>query len=246
MKICRIGFVFLLIALVIPVFAQKVRKETFQFEGKKRTYYLLVPEAANAEHPAPMILLLHGSGHNGSSLTDKWKALAISEGVVLVAPDSVNSETWNIPVDGPDFVHELISQLKSNYPIDSRRMYLFGHSGGAVMALHLALIESEYFAAVAVHAGMLQKGDGRLVEEATRKIPIYLVVGTKDPLFPLEGVRATRDYLTRREFEVQLVEMKGHDHWYYDLAPKINADAWLFLKAQRLANEPRYTQYTFK
>jgi poly(3-hydroxybutyrate) depolymerase len=246
MKTGPIAFVFLLIALVIPVSGQKVRKETFEFEGKKRSYYLFVPETANPEHPAPMILLLHGSGHNGSSLTDKWKALAISEGIVLVAPDSLNSETWNIPLDGPDFLHELISQLKSTHPIDSRRMYLFGHSGGAIMALHLALIESEYFAAVAVHAGMLQKGDGPIVEQATRKTPIYIVVGTNDPLFPLEGVHATHDYLTKRGFEVQLVEMKGHDHWYYDLAPKINAEAWLFLKMQKLAAEPRYTQYTFK
>jgi len=246
MKTSPIATVFFLIALVIPVSAQKVRKETFEFAGKKRTYYLLVPETAKPEHPAPMILLLHGSGHNGSSLTDKWKDLAAGEGIVLVAPDSINSETWNVPVDGPDFLHELISQLKANYPIDSRRMYLFGHSGGAVMALHLALIESEYFAAVAVHAGMLGKGEGPMVEQATRKIPFYLVVGTEDPLFPLEGVRATRDYLAKRGFEVQLVEMKGHDHWYYDLAPKINAKAWDFLKQQKLADEPRYIQYRFK
>ena len=40
--------------------------------------------------------------------------------------------------------------------------------------------------------------------------------------------------------------MKGHDHWYYDLAPKINAEAWDFLKQQKLTEEPRYIQYAWK
>ena len=52
--------------------------------------------------------------------------------------------------------------------------------------------------------------------------------------------------LNRNGFNAQLVEMAGHDHWYYDLAPKINATAWTFLKEQKLADEPRYQKYTFK
>ena len=34
--------------------------------------------------------------------------------------------------------------------------------------------------------------------------------------------------------------MPGHDHWYYDLAPRINEAAWLFLKKHALTAEPRY------
>jgi hypothetical protein len=40
--------------------------------------------------------------------------------------------------------------------------------------------------------------------------------------------------------------MPGHDHWYYDLAPKINAAAWNFLKGQKLADEPRYVKLNFR
>ena len=61
-----------------------------------------------------------------------------------------------------------------------------------------------------------------------------MAVGTVDRLVPLEGVRATRDLLNSNGFNAQLIEMAGHDHWYYDLAPKINAAAWTFLKAQKL------------
>jgi poly(3-hydroxybutyrate) depolymerase len=240
------ALVLLIVTLCAPVAAQKVRKETLEFEGKKRTYYLIVPPTANAEHPAPLVLLLHGSGRDGMSLMDKWKDLAIKEGFVAVAPNAISSEEWQTPLDGPDFLHELLSYLKAQYPIDSHRMYLFGHSAGASFALYMALYESQYFAAAAIHAGALQPDDTQIVERATRKIPIHIAVGDVDPLFPLAAVRATRDMLVTNGFQVGLTEMKGHNHWYYDLAPKINAEAWEFLKQQKLAEDPRYIQYQFK
>ena len=46
--------------------------------------------------------------------------------------------------------------LKSKYPINPRRVYLFGHSAGASFALHMSLMESQYFAAAAIHAGALR------------------------------------------------------------------------------------------
>jgi poly(3-hydroxybutyrate) depolymerase len=229
-----------------PIAAQKVRKQTLEFEGKKRTYYLLVPEALTPAQPVPIVMLLHGSGRDGMSLMDKWKDLATKEGFIAVAPDAIRSEGWNAPIDGPDFLHELLSVVKAQYPIDSRRMYLFGHSGGASFALYMALYESEYFAAVAIHAGALHQDDEDIVRIAKRKIPIHIAVGDVDLSFPLPVVRATRDMLVAHGFEVGLTEMKGHNHWYYDLAPKINAEAWEFLKQQKLTEEPRYIQYSFK
>ena len=245
-KRLSIAFVLLTITVCAPVVAQKIRKETIEVGGKKRTYYLLVPDSAIADHPAPVVVLLHGSGRNGLSLMDKWKDLANKEGFIAVAPDAINSEGWQAPIDGPDFLHELLSLLKSQYAVDTHRMYLFGHSGGASFALYMALYESEYFAAVAIHAGALHPQDEKIVRIATRKIPIHIAVGDVDPFFPLTAVRATRDMLVSNGFEVRLTEMKNHDHWYYDLAPKINAEAWEFLKQQKLASEPRYIEYAFK
>jgi len=236
----------LVIACAAPAFAQKISKESAEYLGKKRTYYLFVPDQASKDKPVPLLVALHGSNRNGLSIAEKWKDLAAKEGFVLVAPDSINTASWNTPVDGPDFLHELISDLKSKYPIDERRMYVYGHSGGAVFALYMGLFESEYFAAVAIHAGALRPDDDAVAKRATRKIPFYIAVGTVDPFFPLTAVRATRDLLTNNGFSVQLIEMKGHDHWYYDLAPKINAEAWAFLKGQKLDQEPRYIQHSFK
>jgi len=244
-KLLIVG-ILLAVGFTAPAFAQRIQKATIESQGKKRTYYLVLPDKLTPEQPAPLLMLLHGSGRNGLSLVEKWKDLAIKEGIVLVGPDAIRSEGWKAPADGPDFLHELISELKSKYPIDPHRMYLFGHSAGATFALYMALFESEYFAATAIHAGALEANDRGIVERAKRKIPIYIVVGTVDRFFPLGDVRATRDMLNQNGFNAQLTEMKGHDHWYYDLAPRINADAWNFLKRQRLAEDPKYTQYSFK
>ncbi|MFS8086111.1 MAG: alpha/beta hydrolase family esterase [Acidobacteriota bacterium] len=240
------GLLFMGLALAIPAEAQKISKENIESQGKSRTYYLLVPEKPTKENPAPLLVVLHGSNRNGLSLVEKWKDLAVKEGIFLVGPDAIDSGSWNIPQDGPDFLHDLISDLNAKYPIDRRRIYLFGHSAGAVFALYMSLHESEYFAATAIHAGLLPREAYPAIDLAKRKIPIYIVVGTVDPFFPLGGVRATRDALNQQGFAVQLTEIKGHDHWYYDLAPKINADAWAFLKQQKLTDDPRYTHYTFK
>jgi poly(3-hydroxybutyrate) depolymerase len=228
------------------VSAQKVSKQTIESGGKKRTYLLLVPETAKPEQPAPLVILLHGSGRNGQSLMDKWKDLGVKEGIVLVAPDAISAQGWRTPDDGPDFLHEVVSEVKAKHAVDPRRMYVWGHSAGAVFALYMGLFESDYFAAVAIHAGALRPDDGVIVERASRKIPFHIAVGTTDRFFPLEAVRGTRDMLVKSGFGVDLVEMKGHDHWYYDLAPKINATAWTFLKDKKLSGDPRYTRYSFE
>jgi poly(3-hydroxybutyrate) depolymerase len=236
----------LLLLVSIPTSAQQLQKEITNLGGKARAYYLFVPDKLTKDHPAPLLVLLHGSGRNGASLADKWKDLAKKEGIILIGPDAIATQGWATPVDGPDFLHDLITELLAKYPIDARRIYLFGHSAGASFALYMALYESEYFAAAAIHAGALTPQDGVIVERAKRKIPIYIAVGTVDRFFPLAAVRATRDMLNSNDFNAQLIEMPGHDHWYYDLAPKINAAAWTFLKEQKLADEPRYQKYSFR
>jgi poly(3-hydroxybutyrate) depolymerase len=238
-------FAVVLLGQAASVSAAKVTKETIVSEGKKRTYYLFVPDKLSASKPLPLIVLLHGSNHNGLSLMDKWKELAEKEEIILAGPDSSNSAGWATPADGPNFLRDLVEDLKAKYPVNPRRVYLFGHSAGAGHAIFMSLFESLYFAAAAVHAGALLPADYDSIDLAKRKIPLAIWAGTVDSLVPLLAVRATRDAMNARGFSVQLTEMAGHDHWYYDLAPKINKEAWEFLKKHELTEDPQYIQYNF-
>jgi poly(3-hydroxybutyrate) depolymerase len=242
----RIVSVFVCAGLWLPVAAAaeaKVEKLTFAFGGATRTYYLFVPEKP-AGGSAPLLLLLHGSGRNGKTLIDPWLPLAKSEGIVLVAPDSSNPAGWRIPEEGPDFFHNLVELVRITHDVvDERRMYVFGHSAGAKQGLIMGLLESEYFAAVGVHAGLLPAEMGQMIDLAPRKIPMAIWVGTNDAFFPVAAVRQTRDVLNARGFNLQLTEIKGHTHDYYTPSGSINKQVWAFLKDHKLAADPKFQQY---
>jgi poly(3-hydroxybutyrate) depolymerase len=221
---------------------EKVTKESLESRGDKRTYYLFAP--ASAKESAPLLVLLHGSGQSGLTMLESWKDLAGREGLVLAAPDSGDPKGWRIPSDGPEFIHDLVEALKRRHPVNPRRVYLFGHSAGAVFALGLSMMESEYFAAAAVHAGAWRRpSDSGVIRYATRKTPLAIFVGDEDEFFPLDAVRATESALRGGGFEVEVKILNGRTHSYAEAAPDVNRAAWRFLKRHELTGEPKYRAY---
>jgi len=222
----------------------KVSKEKISWKEKERVFFLFVPSGAAPERKLPLLVTLHGSGQSGETYVAAWKDFAEKEKIVVVGPNSDDSVHWASPQDGPAFLHEIAEQVAGKQAIDSRRMYLFGHSAGAVFALQMAALESDYFAAAVAYAGSLQSKYFSLFDYATRKIPYLLVIGTKDAFFPLPDVQATRDALKSRKFPVEYVEMSGQTHNYVRSAKEINGKAWEFLTKNPLPGDPRYTVYS--
>jgi poly(3-hydroxybutyrate) depolymerase len=245
MKTITALLMLLLVSLTSASAKDEITKELITSNGKTRPYYLYVPSTVKAATPAPLIVMLHGSNRTGVTLVEKWKDYAKKEGIILAGPDASNLQGWGSPQDGPDYLHDLVEELKTKQPINPRRVYLFGHSAGASFALHMSLMESEYFAATAIHAGALAPDAMELIKLAKRKIPISIQVGDSDQFFPLKDVRATRDALKEAGVPVTLVEIANHDHWYYDSASKFNQTAWEFLKKYELDAEPRYQKYNW-
>ena len=237
----KLTLLLLLISCSPAVAKDDITKELITSGGKTRAYYLYVP--STVKQPAPLIVMLHGSNRTGVTLVEKWKDYAKKEGIIIAGPDASNLKGWGWPQDGPDFLHDLVEELKSKYPVNARRVYLFGHSAGAIFALQMGLMESQYFAATAVHAGALPQDDMNLLDLAKRKIPFSIQVGDSDEFFPLKAVRATRDALKDKGFTVDLIEIPNHDHWYYDKAAQFNQTAWEFLKKYELDKDPFYQKY---
>jgi poly(3-hydroxybutyrate) depolymerase len=234
------------IAIVLgawPVSAdEKITKEKLTSGGAERTYYLMVPDAAR-EAAVPLIVMLHGSGRDGRILLEHWQGVARKEGIALAGPDALDRQGWNVVPDGPHFIHDLVETVKKAHNIDPRRVYLFGHSAGAIHGLHLGILESEYFAAAAAHAGLVMSEFTDFIGRAPRKIPMAIWVGTTDRFFPLDAVRASRDALVAGGIPAQLMEIRGHTHDYYGRSSQINKDVWAFLQQHRLASDPKYQAY---
>lgn len=223
---------------------QKPATRTMVFQDHKRPYQLLIPSAA-AAGPVPLIILLHGSGRDGVSQMRVWQDLGKAQSVALAAPDSFDSRGWSLDTEGPDYFQALVKAVKKEVPIDDRRVYLFGHSAGGHQALGIGLLESEYFAAIAVHAGGLNPSQQIFVQQARRKIPVAMWHGTADRVVPIDFARGTRDMLTGMEIPVQLTEIANHTHDYYTRAKRLNEEVWAFLKPHALTTNPLFRTYVF-
>jgi poly(3-hydroxybutyrate) depolymerase len=232
----------LLLSGIASAAGPKIEKTQIDFGGQKRTYYYFVPASVKPNDAAPLLLLLHGSGQNGESLVKTWKDLAAKEGIILAGPDAINPRYWDSSADSADFLLAVITDLMAGNLVDPERLYIFGHSAGAKYGLLMGLLESQYFAAVAVHAGSLQPNEYQLTKQATRKIPMAIWAGQWDEIVPLDEVTATVDALKREGFTVRLTQMNRHTHNYYATADEVNYAVWQFLKDRRNSN-PQFTHY---
>lgn len=209
-----------------------------------RDYYLFIPGSIAPDMPAPVLLLLHGSYSTPLDVLPQWTEVAERAGIILVAPKSFADYGWRIHDDPPALLRDVVDDLAARRPIDRRRLYLFGHSAGAVHALTLGLLESQYFAAVAVHAGAWTQRDYfNVIPLARRKIPLWMTIGDQDRQFSLKDANTTEAALREAGFPVTLTIMKGHDHSYTTEAPAVNRAAWEFLAPLALAQSPVFASY---
>jgi poly(3-hydroxybutyrate) depolymerase len=206
---------------------------TITVNGQSRSYQVYAP-SRSSNQPRPALLLLHGAQRSGVSLVEKWKDIADRYDVILIGPHGLN-KGWKMETDGPAFLSAVVQDAGAHYKIDPARVYLFGHSLGGSFALYLSVMYSRVFAATALHAGQFgAPADYALVARAQRKIPVGIFIGTQDPLFPLAQVRQSAQAFAAQGHATSLYVLSGHNHWYYDIAPFVNQQAWDFLSQYSL------------
>jgi poly(3-hydroxybutyrate) depolymerase len=233
----------LTLAWPLAASAASIEQRTVVSRGKKRTYAFYAPESVKPDARAPLLVVIHGSTGSGRQIMENWTAMADKHGILLAGPDATDNSRWASPQDGPLFLKDVVDEVATRYTIDGRRMYLFGHSAGANFALQMAILESEFFAAAAIHAGAVSSDYFSIFDFATRKIPLAIYIGDRDQFYPIEVVRAVNTALEKRGFTVLYREIKGHDHAYKLVAPEINEEIWKFFSEHPLPQDPRYTSY---
>lgn len=203
------------------------KTHVFESGDQKRNYKAYMPRDLG-EGIHPVIFLFHGSGRSGAAMVERWIENADEEGIVLIAPDGLN-ENWGRGSDMTSFLPDLVEDAAKHYPIDKERMFLFGHSSGGVYVNYMSQVYPDLFLAAAIHGALLKPGNFPATDK-DEKMPFMYIVGTKDIRFPVWPTERSARAMARKGHHTELVLLSGHTHWYYDLAPQINAIAWSFFE----------------
>jgi phospholipase/carboxylesterase len=175
-----------------------------------RTFY--VPESYLDTRPWPLIVALHGGSGRGRDFVWAWLREAKSRGYLLAAPSSLG-RTW-APEDEKG-VLDAVEDVGRRYSLDRERVLLTGLSDGATFAFIFGLAHPSTFTALAPISGVLHPGllaTGHL--ETGRVLPVYLVHGAKDWMFPVETARTAARVLEEKRFDHVYRELPGHSHAY--------------------------------
>ncbi|MDA7924443.1 alpha/beta hydrolase-fold protein [Mariniblastus sp.] len=207
----------------------KVIFPTYDFElGKKKlSYGLYLPTSFEESKPYPLVVVLHGLNSNPGQILGypELTKYADKNGYILVAPMGYNERGWygsrgkgGGRGKDPDNLGELSEQdvmnvlklTRSNYKIDSNRIYLFGHSMGGGGSMHLAMKYPNIWAAIAVVAPAIYGDRSRL--ESGKNIPAYVVQGDRDRLVSVRETRQWVEQMKILKMKHKYVEVKNGGH----------------------------------
>ncbi|MDD5032668.1 MAG: PHB depolymerase family esterase [Candidatus Pacebacteria bacterium] len=172
--------------------------------GLERSYLVHLPKDYNGGSPIPLVLMLHGAGGNADIARETTKMDEVSDKnrFIVVYPNGTGLFnnyllTWNagyccnlvkpFGVDDAEFLEEIVRQMKKEYKIDSRRIYIAGMSNGGIMAYKMACEASDIFAAVSSVSGSM---DLTMCKPA-EPVSIIIFHGQADDTIPFYGGFAT-------------------------------------------------------
>ena len=141
---------------------------------------------------------------------DSLNSLADREGFVVVYPNGTplgrfrKGRGWNggggangyAPVSSPavennyndiGFLNDVLDEVEKEVNVDKSRVFGAGISNGGAMAYRMAAEMSDRFAAIAVVAAGDQYAYANNTTEPERDMPLMVMHGEKDPVWPYEG-----------------------------------------------------------
>jgi len=202
--------------------------EQFESIHETRSYNVYVPDnLGEGKHPA--IFVFHGAMRTGASVVERWKSNADKHGLIIVGAHGHN-KNWGKGTDIYGLIPALVKDAKSKYPIDKDRMFMFGHSAGALYANWATMRYPDLFVASAIHGGALKANKIPLKSIHDKQMPIIYILGNKDTVFSKWPIEKSARKMSKRGHDTEFVLLIEHTHWYYDLAPQINNIAWDFFE----------------
>jgi phospholipase/carboxylesterase len=194
--------------------------------GSRGGFSLYVPEYYTPDRAWPLVMALHGGSGNDRGFLWSWLRDARSFGAVLVAPTATGSasggkttpkSTWALmgeDTDTPNLLR-ILDLVRARRNIDPKRLLLTGMSDGGTFCYVTGLDSASPFThlapiAATFHPLMAEMADA----ERLQGLPIHLVHGGLDWMFPVQVARQTRELLSAAGADVTYRELDDLSHCY--------------------------------
>ena len=184
--------------------------------GSRGGFSLYVPEYYTPDRAWPLVMALHGGSGNGRNFLWSWLRDARSLSAILIAPTAIGP-TWALmgeDTDTPNLMR-IMETVRNRYNVDSNRMLMTGLSDGGTFCWVSGLDRASPFThlapvAATFHPLMAEMADA----ERLRGLPIFLVHGRLDWMFPVQVARQTSNLLSAAGAEVTYRELEDLSHCY--------------------------------
>lgn len=169
-----------------------------------------VPAAQGAR---PLIVIMHGDRERAEAAADRWREAARVRGWAVLSlqcprEQGCREDSWYKWNGAPSWVHAQVKLVARELPIDERRIYLIGWSGGATYIGKNAPSWPQRFAAIVIHGGGQPPNDSTACP--TAELPAYFLVGDKNPAH--NAAVRLRSYLEGCREELVWSMIPGADH----------------------------------
>jgi len=166
---------------------------------------VFAPRTGDLDKPLPLVVLFHGMGGDENMFFDGYgagriKDLAEDRRFVCVAPRGGFAPMT------PEAFDALVRAMLFDYAVDTKRIYVLGHSMGAGTAFELAVSRSDRIAAAACIAGGASNATPKSLA------PLLVVAGELDSLVAAKPLVARAERLAQSGFtvEARTVPNQGH------------------------------------
>jgi polyhydroxybutyrate depolymerase len=170
------------------------------FNAQNRKYLVHLPPSYDGRTAMPLVICLHGGGGDFGFAKRMFgmNEKADKEGFIVAYPNGSGRLknhilTWNAGeccgyaearrIDDVTFIRNFIRQMRADYNIDSKRVYLVGFSLGGMMAYRLACELTDDLTAIAVVGGSMNGKE----KVPSRAVPVLIIHGLADRHVPIQG-----------------------------------------------------------
>ncbi|MBS3756504.1 MAG: prolyl oligopeptidase family serine peptidase [Desulfobacterales bacterium] len=194
-----------------------------RINGFRRTYRVHVPPGYRAEHPLPLVVVIHGAFDTAKNMeiVSGFSELADRENFIVVYPNGMGIfgliQHWNAghccgkaAADGVDdvaFLETVIKDVSSRLSVDPERIYMTGFSNGGMLTHRFAAEKGHLLAAAAPLAASAGGAPDANTPEWSPPvpqtlIPLLVMHGTEDRHVPFAGGASENRKTERRYWPV--------------------------------------------